>query len=181
MTNRLIILIGGSGTGKTTTQDEIVRRGLASPIISYTSREIRKNETPDLDYHFVSTEEILKMEKANHIVITEDWHYAVSPESLKSNKDMVYSVINVKPALELREYALKLGLEVITVFFNISKEIRTEKMVLRGEEPESVKIRLNREDTLESSIAQGLIPDYVETVMDSEMQERVIGVLWKQN
>lgn len=179
--NKLIVLIGGSGTGKTTTEKYIVNKGLAEPIISHTSRAIREVERDGVDYHFVSTKEILDMEKANHIVITDDWHYAVSPKYFEMNKDLVYSVINVQPAIDLIHFAKQKGFEIVVVFFNVSKEIRLEKMVERGESKEAVEIRLSREDTLDSCLAKGLVPTYIESVMDAEMQERVVGNIWMQN
>lgn len=180
MKNKLIILIGGSGTGKTTTEKYIVNKGLAEPVISHTSRAIREVEKDGVDYHFVSTKEILEMGKANHIIITDDWHYAVSPKYFEMNKDLVYSVINVQPAIDLMNFAKQKDFEVIVIFFNVSKEIRLKKMIERGESKEAVEIRLSREDTIESCIEKGLIPNYVENIMDEDMQERVVGKIWKQ-
>lgn len=172
MKNKLFILIGGSGTGKTTTERMLNEKGFPS-VISHTTRAPRENEVDGVDYHFVDKRTILDAEKANHIVITNDWHYAVLPSSLNHPK-MVYSVINIAPALQLKKYAEKQGYKVILIYFNISKEIRTEKMIARGEKPESIKIRLGREDSMDNFLRNGIFPDYVEDLMDADMQNRII-------
>lgn len=173
---KVVILIGGSGTGKTTTEKEIVKRGLAKSIISYTSRPIRDCEVDKVDYNFVSIEEIEKLDKANQIIISKDWQYAVAKSSFNNQTDLVYSVINIAPALELKKYAESIGYEVEIVVFNIPKEIRHKHMIERGETEESIKTRLGREDSYDS------FNDYNHMVstLSYDTQDEIINKIWQQ-
>lgn len=53
--NKLIILIGRSGSGKSTIESELIKHGFKK-IISHTSREIRDDDLIGESYHFVDKE-----------------------------------------------------------------------------------------------------------------------------
>lgn len=174
--NKLILFIGGSGTGKTTTEQELVSSGFAKSIVSHTSRKKREGEIEGIHYYFSDVDSIKKLDKANEIKITEDWYYSVSrTELLKDYPNLIYSVINIKPAFDIIKYVEKhnLPLEIVIIFFNVSKEIRIKKMIERGEKEESVLIRLNREDNLEDFSKYNLVPDYIEDTIDINMTNRI--------
>lgn len=57
----ITILCGKSGCGKDTILTQLIKDGLAVPIISTTSRPMREKEKQDREYHFVSKETFLKM------------------------------------------------------------------------------------------------------------------------
>ena len=55
----LLILIGKTCSGKTTVVEELERNGFER-VVTYTTREMRDGETPDVDYHFLTDEEFDK-------------------------------------------------------------------------------------------------------------------------
>ena len=55
----LIALFGESGSGKDTGVNYLTHNYPYHKIILTTSRPIRENETPDIDYHYNTTEEIM--------------------------------------------------------------------------------------------------------------------------
>lgn len=57
--NKLICVLGLSGSGKTTT----VRNTSLTEVVSYTDRAMREGEVHGVDYFFHTTEEIEQMEK----------------------------------------------------------------------------------------------------------------------
>jgi ABC-type dipeptide/oligopeptide/nickel transport system ATPase component len=61
----ILFLIGASGCGKTTLAENIAKfdSNNFKRIIQYTTRDKRKNETQDVDYHFVAEEEYNDMKK----------------------------------------------------------------------------------------------------------------------
>lgn len=56
----LIVLIGASGTGKSSIEAEICRLTDYKKIISWTTRKPRPGEENDVDYHFTTKEAFLK-------------------------------------------------------------------------------------------------------------------------
>ena len=56
----LIILMGKSGAGKDTIQNEIIDRYNFNRFVSTTTRPMRKGEVNGREYHFVSVEEFKK-------------------------------------------------------------------------------------------------------------------------
>lgn len=174
---KLIILIGGSGTGKTTTEKLMIKRNDTESVISHTTRDARPGEIHGREYYFTNVKEIFQIKQANLIKITDDWYYSVSEsELLKDTNYLVYSVINIEFANQLVQYIKNnsLDIDVTIVYFNISKAIRIQKMVERGESKKDVTIRLNREDTLTDFEKYSIKPDYIETVMDENMQNRIM-------
>lgn len=63
----MIILIGKSGSGKSTIQNELLKRGY-NVSINYTTRNKRKNEVDGIDYHFITKEEFEKLWKEDKII-----------------------------------------------------------------------------------------------------------------
>lgn len=57
----LCVIIGASGTGKTSLTRELVKSFNYKEIVSYTTRPKRESETDDVDYHFVSIETFCQM------------------------------------------------------------------------------------------------------------------------
>ena len=62
-----IIIAGRMDSGKTTVERELTARGYRR-IVTYTTRPRRRDETQDVDYHFISEENELfaRFEKVHH-------------------------------------------------------------------------------------------------------------------
>lgn len=138
----IYILLGKSAAGKDTLLRLMQQTGKYKPIVSTTSRPIRKNETPDVDYHFVSRQEFLNMID-NHKLIEyrkydtlvggnpDTWYYGTSRDAIdtKGKEDYV-AVLDPSGAKAFKE---KLGEDACTtVYLTASKEIRTERARKRG-------------------------------------------------
>lgn len=59
----IIVLIGASGTGKSTIEKEISQHYGFAKVISYTTRKPRENEVNGKDYYFISNDEFDDMVK----------------------------------------------------------------------------------------------------------------------
>ena len=76
----LIALFGESGSGKDTGVNYLTRNYPYHKIILTTSRPIRENETPDIDYHYNTTEEIIYKNNQSKFLNLEcfnGWFYGV--------------------------------------------------------------------------------------------------------
>ena len=68
MKNKLVVLCGESGVGKSTVKDIIVKRGILPNAISATTRQRRENEIEGNDYQFVNQKEFSKMGESNELL-----------------------------------------------------------------------------------------------------------------
>jgi guanylate kinase len=156
MKTDLFIFQGGSGATKTTNEELLIKNGLVIRIPSYTSRDRRKGEQDKKDYFFTDSKTIRNLEKVLLIEIKKDWLYAVSVDHMKEyakkGKSLVYSCINVQPAMDMYNYVKKNmpHINPIIVCFDIDIETRVKLIKKRGETDEDIKIRLLREDSQDS-------------------------------
>src|SRR5436190_21785477 len=83
--NTLIIIAGGSGTGKTTIENLLVHDPNIVKLVSTTTRLMREGEIEGKDYYFVGPEKFqteLKQEKFLEHVIYDENHYGVERKSI---------------------------------------------------------------------------------------------------
>lgn len=67
---KLFYIMGKSSSGKDTIYSELLSRkelGL-QPLIIYTTRPIRSNETDGVQYHFVTEQDLLQMQEAGKVI-----------------------------------------------------------------------------------------------------------------
>lgn len=72
--NKAIALVGPSASGKTELASQIVKKGLAVKVPSYTTRARRVGEIDGVDYNFISMDKFLEME--NNGELFESTRYA---------------------------------------------------------------------------------------------------------
>jgi len=69
---QLVVMSGPSGTGKTTIKERLRLHPSVKVAVTVTTREPRKGEIPDRDYHFVSREKFLQMKAQDLFAETND-------------------------------------------------------------------------------------------------------------
>lgn len=149
----LYIFQGGSGATKTTNEEKLINAGFVIRLPSYCSRAMRSGEVDKVDYYFTDSKTIRDLDKVLLITINQDWLYAVSVEHMneyaKKGKDLVYSCINVQPAMDMYKYVKDNMpyINPIIVCFDIDTDTRIRLIKKRGESNEDIKLRLSREDS----------------------------------
>lgn len=79
--NKIIVLLGESGCGKTTIARELVDRYGYKSVVSHTTRNPRQGEVNGVDYHFITNDEFDEMDLSGMFI--ETTNYDVNGEILK--------------------------------------------------------------------------------------------------
>ena len=87
---KIIVLMGEAGTGKDTVMQAILKQNPSlHEIISCTSRPIRDNETPGVNYYYYTPGEFQKKiengEMLEHTIFN-NWYYGTGYDSLNKDK-----------------------------------------------------------------------------------------------
>ncbi len=90
---KIFIITAPSGCGKTTITHQVIAQlqGQYSleRLVTYTTRLPRSNETPDIDYHFVSEKDFSELRSANFFIETTTYngfHYGLPVEMVERVK-----------------------------------------------------------------------------------------------
>lgn len=91
---KLFCIIGKSGSGKDTVFARILQKNKSLiPVVTYTTRPIRTNETDGKEYHFVDEPTMNSLESAGKVIerrtyhtVCGDWHYFTCTIDLSDNQ-----------------------------------------------------------------------------------------------
>ncbi|MEG1353726.1 MAG: hypothetical protein RR255_00385 [Bacilli bacterium] len=147
--NRIICIIGKSCSGKDTlmqcileSNDEMYHN--IYPVISCTTRPMRKGEVDGREYYFVSDEEFKLMIKYNRMLeyrtyntlindVPSTWYYGLNKYSNGIDLERHSSVVimDIDGCKDLQDYYGKEN--VYTILLNAPLEIRLERCKVRGD------------------------------------------------
>lgn len=176
--NVLIIIAGGSGTGKTTVETLLSQDPNIVKLVSTTTRLPREGEVNGKDYYFISKEEFdteLKKGRFLEHVIYDGNYYGVHGKVidliLGTQKKNGVIIVDVAGFRQIKKYCSEKGYNTISYWFKAeSREKMVEHMKKRGtSEPEIVR-RLVIEEK-EGRFATEF--DYVLTVKENGLTEAV--------
>lgn len=99
--NKLYVLIGKSGSGKSTIEQEVDRLGVAHKIISTTTRKKRSYEINSVDYYFISQTVFniyLKQgqyaEHSTYPTVWGDASYGINKNDIRLDEGNAIAVVN---------------------------------------------------------------------------------------
>lgn len=149
----LVILIGKSGSGKSSVGQELVNRGYRR-IITTTTRPPREGEQNAVDYTFVSDEDFESYKAEGCFVETREyttaegvWKYGSAVKSFQNvtGKEVVIltpdALEKVKPVLD------KYDKSYIVVYLTADDNVLRKRLYERGDESAEVERRLKADDT----------------------------------
>ncbi len=141
----MIILVGASASGKTEIAKILVEKFNYHKCITTTTREKRASEVAGVSYHFVSKSEFnnLLINNAFVEVITyQNNFYGTQKKDLQSN-----SIIILDPngANAVSKHLNNLG---FVVLIKSKKKLRKVRMLKRGDNLKSIRLRLRKDDQL---------------------------------
>ena len=134
----MLVLIGESGVGKTTIEDELIKRGYIRAI-SHTTREKREQDVEGVNYFFISVEEMEELDRQGELAERIDFCgniYALCKEQCKTDR-----IVVVAPE-GLNQLLAKDDLDIFSVYLCAPDEVRKERMLGRGDTIEKVEERL---------------------------------------
>lgn len=123
MKNKLFIICGKSGSGKSTIESEIHKLGLANRVISTTTRKKRSYEQDHIDYHFIS-ELVFKTylsqeqyaEWSTYTTVDGKAYYGTNKNDIKLNEGNQICVVN---PWGMRQLINNIGKEnVVTIYID---------------------------------------------------------------
>jgi guanylate kinase len=170
----LIIVSGPSGSGKSTLIKKVLERhpGRLRLAVSATTRPRRKGEQDGVDYHFWTAEQFERELAAGAFLEHARVHGSHCYGTLHSEVDPyreqgmgVFLDIDVQGAARVRE----LYPEHLSVFIRLpSPEVYRQRLVLRGEPPESIERRMR---TAEEELTH--VGKYQHVIINDDLQRAV--------
>lgn len=156
---KIFCLIGKSSTGKDTIFKELVKDkalGL-KPIVGYTTRPKRSNETNGVEYFFISLDE-LKEYRSKDKVIEERvynttkgaWYYSTLDDGQIDFNNNYIIITTVESFKNIKEYYG--NKRVIPIYINIDDKARLERAICR----ESVEENPNYNEVCRRFIADSI-------------------------
>lgn len=142
---KLFLIVGPSGTGKTTLVRALQKQGLTE-VVSYTTRAPRAGEVDGRDYFFVSRDEFAKIEQNGQFVEVVEYngnrygtHRGVISAAMLNGDAMI--IVEPHGAVQLREAYPHVS---IAVFLEPppTAELRL-RLEARGDKPEVIEKRLS--------------------------------------
>ncbi len=170
----ITILCGKSGSGK----DYISKRMISDydyiPIVSWTSRPIRENETEGVEYHFCSRREFEYMIEKDKLIeyrtyntlyngFEDVWFYGLVKEEFDKNKNYIV-ILDLKGAKSFMDYV---GKDNCTIFYiDCSDKTRTDRANKRGSFDETEWNRRLKAD--EKDFAFDKMKGIIDFIIDNE-------------
>lgn len=168
----MIILIGESGCGKSTTERALVERGYTRTI-SHTTRDMRAGETDGVDYFFISEEEYDSILKEGSFAEHTEYngnHYGLHKNQVNENAVAVVEKEGMKQLKKLYKS------RVTTIYLSAPEELRRKRMLERGDSPENVEKRIEVDRThfkgLENEV--DFVVDITEDMTVDDVVEEVL-------
>lgn len=142
MKDSLIIVVGKSGTGKSSLVDTLCMKRGYNNIKSYTTRKPRVN---DYTHHFISKDELIQYQQ-NDLIYSQDYLFDNIYFTTKKDIDSHHFYItSPKSAIELQDKLGGLGYKLLTIYFECDEETRIDRLIKRGDNYQSILNRMEEE------------------------------------
>lgn len=128
----ILVLVGGSASGKSTIEKELVKNHGYQKVISYTTRLPRQGEIDGIDYHFITDEKFAELKSKNFFVevgVYRGWYYGSSVSDYRKDK-----MVAVLTPHGLRQVQKMKGLDIVSFYIDIPRRDRLIKMLQRGDD-----------------------------------------------
>ena len=143
----MILLCGRTASGKNTIRDEIVKLGV-KPIVTYTTRPMRKGEIDGVTYHFITNDDFLGKESegffaetTSYNVATGDiWHYGTAKEDLSGGRVLIVNPDGLKAIKDMKD------IKTTSFLIYADEETIWNRLMQRGDSEKEAKRRLQADN-----------------------------------
>ncbi|MBU6079761.1 guanylate kinase [Allobacillus halotolerans] len=136
----IIVIVGGSGSGKTTIAHQLETHGFER-LITTTTRSMREGEVNHHDYHFVSKEEFKNLDKIEESEYAGN-HYGLSANEVDTKLTQHHQLVICMDMNGARAMQRKYPEYTKVVFIRLTKELLVERLNRRGSSEEEIQSRL---------------------------------------
>lgn len=135
----MLILMGPSASGKTEVAKILEKNFNLKKVVTHTTRKKRIHEKNHIDYHFVSKNDFISMQKNNEFVETTNYNdnfYGTSKKEISDNKCLILDPKGAEVFYNLNDS------HIFIVYLTCKEEIRYQRMIYRLDEIEIIKKRI---------------------------------------
>lgn len=142
---KIFILMGGSGTGKTTLGDYLKEVGVPE-MISHTTRDMRVNEVDGTTYYFIRREDFDSIDKIEWTEYPKNSGrmYCLSRSEVEgklAHHGRVFAITDRNGMEQVKEQYPE---ETVVIYLTISMEEMERRMRSRGDNEEAIQVRLKQ-------------------------------------
>lgn len=139
----IIVIVGASGSGKTTI-GKMLERNHIPPLVSFTTRDKRKDEVPGYDYHFINKEAVDLLEEDDIVEFTEynGNYYGLFKTEVDSKLGRYGDTYFVANADGAQKIADRYPEETIVFWLDVDIETMVLRMRERGDKEEDILSRV---------------------------------------
>ena len=134
----MIVLVGCSGSGKSTIAYHLFMNHNYKRIVSYTTRPPRCGEKDGYDYHFISKEEFLQKKERGFFAESAEyrgWYYGTAAEDCTDDKLAILTPHGLRQIKQLP------NLNIVSFYIDVPRRDRLIKILERGDDIEEAKRR----------------------------------------
>ena len=164
----LIVLIGTSGSGKSTIVQKLHRKYGYNDVKSYTTRLPREDDPNDILTHtFISIDDIAEYKDD---IVADNWYNGNYYFATKQQLDLADLYVCDKPGL-IKLYSNYFSRDIIAIYLDVPPEIVAKRMERRGDSNEAIIQRLQYDSTAFDGVKK--LCDFV---CDNSTQEQSMDI-----
>ena len=156
----MLVLVGPSASGKTQITHELIKSYGLKKLVTYTSRKPRVGEVDGIDYHFVSVEEFESKIKDGFFFEYVEYnknYYGTAKSDITADSVVILEPNGVKTYLDKAPELIKI------CYIRCPKEILRIRMIERGDDAESIKLRLAKDEYIFNAEIRALADWQIDT------------------
>lgn len=145
----LLCLVGKSCSGKTSIRDRLVKKGF-NPIITYTSRPMRKGEVDGKDYYFISEEEFINKihsdffaEYKTYNTAHGFWYYGTSRESLINGDNNKVIILTPSGLVDIQD---SITIPIFSIYIYANNNTIQTRLENRGDRKDEIVRRIEADN-----------------------------------